>query len=204
MPPNTSCRGTHDAETSATAIATNDAAANRHDLRPVLSGKDGTAIDVQQEGFVYARNITAEQFGNVVTVAGQDLFVGKNSVVEWSSHEYRVGNEQRSWTEGNDNVGLNLPVKQAPEFFNADFSTWANVTDFGATADTAVAPQRGGGQGSRQPAARAVAAPSRPRLLQQVVTTSPRPGTSTRARSCLLPVRAVHDSYSGDRARSVS
>jgi Pectate lyase superfamily protein len=149
-----------------TAIATTDAAATVMIFDSALSGQgSGTAIDVQQEGFVYARNITAEQFGNVVTVAGQDLFVGKNSVVEWSSHEYRVGNEQRSWTEGNDNVGLNLPVKQAPEFFNADFSTWANVTDFGATADTAVAPQRGGGgqgAGNQPPGRGQSAAPEQP------------------------------------------
>ncbi len=125
------------------AILTTDPAATVMVFDSALSGEgSGPAIELQEKGFLYARNLTSNDFSNIVTVAGEEYFVGKSELREWSSHEYRVGNTQSEWTEGNGNVGLDLPIKKAPEFWNNDFATWANVATFGATAgSTAAVPE---------------------------------------------------------------
>lgn len=91
---------------------------------------DGPAIDLQQEGFLYARGVSTSGFGNIVTVAGRPSFVGADSLREWGTRDYQVGDTVQAWTEDNDYVGLNLPVKQAPQYDASDLGTWADVTDF--------------------------------------------------------------------------
>lgn len=118
------------------AVRTVDASATVMIINSNLGGKGtGSAINIQQKGFLYARNLISSSFPNIVTVANQNLFNAKTSLKEWSSHNYKVGNSQRSWTEDNTLVGLNLPVKKAPEFHNSDLTTWANINSFIQTGD---------------------------------------------------------------------
>jgi outer membrane protein OmpA-like peptidoglycan-associated protein len=157
-----------------TAILTTDPSATVMVFDSQLSGQgSGAAIELQEAGFLYARNLTSNDFSNIVTVAGEDYFAGQSSLREWSSHDYRVGNEEQSWTEGNGEVGLGLPIKKAPEYWNNDFSTWANVTAFGANADAA-APQPAAADAQAQ-------APGPRRAGQNNSSRPQRPGATTPA-----------------------
>jgi hypothetical protein len=95
----------------------------------------GPAINLQKAAFLYARNVTATGFGNIVTETGTARFVGKSAIKEWSTDSYHDGNTVKTWTETNDYVGLNLPVKKAPVYENTDLTTWASVKSYGATAN---------------------------------------------------------------------
>ena len=113
------------------AIRTTEAAATVMIINSDLNGIGlGPAIDIDEPGFVYARDVTSSGFTNIVSVGQSDSFVGATSLREWSNYDYRVGDTTTAWTEDNEYVGLNLPVEKAPEFYNGDLATWANVASF--------------------------------------------------------------------------
>ena len=107
-------------------------------VRGTLSGPgSGPAIDLRDGGFFYGRDVTASGFDNIITIGADDHFVGKTTMVEWSSHDYYKGLTQHTPTEDIASyISLNLPIKVSPEYHSNDFSTWANVTDFPGANDS--------------------------------------------------------------------
>ncbi len=94
----------------------------------ILDGKgSGPAINMPVKGFLYLRDVTSSDYSNIITIGSTNSFVGRSSLTEWSSENYRVGGTTKTWTENNPYVGLHLPIKKAPEYYSNDFSTWANV-----------------------------------------------------------------------------
>lgn len=100
-----------------------------------LNGQgSGPAINMPVKGFLHVRDVTASSFANLISVGGTAKFVGKTALKEWSTENYRVGNSVKQWTEDNDYVSLHLPIKKAPTYTSNDFTKWASVKSFGATA----------------------------------------------------------------------
>lgn len=124
---------------SPVSIQTEQAAAAVMMISSTLDGTGtGPAISMPVKGFLYLRDITTTGYSNITTIAGTSGFVGKSTLKEWSSENYRVGSTVKAWTENNEYVGLNLPIKKAPDYSSNDLSTWANVETHGATAGTSM------------------------------------------------------------------
>lgn len=73
------------------------------------------AIEVQDEGFLYARDVVSSGYSSVM--AGAD----GARIHEGCSHA------------AGGRMSLRLPIEESPEYHNNDFSTWASVVAFGAT-----------------------------------------------------------------------
>ena len=101
-----------------------------------LNGGDpvNAAILHTEEAFLFARNVTVNGYGTAIDTpegAHQADVTGANVTIdEWLSHPPAV----KAW-EDSPSKSIDLPVKHAPEYHTNDFSKWANVKSFGATAD---------------------------------------------------------------------
>jgi hypothetical protein len=110
----------------------------------------GAAFDVGTS-WLYVRNLTASGWGNLVTQAGTQRFVGRTSITEWATAPYRRGNTSVAWSENSPVVSLNLAHPRTPENTNYDLTTWtrAAVTSNGTTDDDGPAIQRAIDSGAR-------------------------------------------------------
>lgn len=100
----------------------------------------GTAFDTDNAtAFLHLRNVQATGWGNLVTDGGTSRFVGKTSIAEWASENYRRGNTSVAWTETSAIQSLNLAHPRVAPFSNYDLSTWRKVS--GAAADDGPAIQ---------------------------------------------------------------
>jgi hypothetical protein len=99
------------------------------------SGSTGQAVRIVANAYVYLRDLAQTGYANMVTQAGTSRFVGRASLREWGSVNYRRGNTSLAWGENSAYVGLNLPKTRAPEYLNDNISTeWACPQDFGYTS----------------------------------------------------------------------
>lgn len=84
----------------------------------------GTAVNTATGGFVYARNVTASGWGNLITYGSTAHFAGRTSISEWGSAGYQKGNTKVPWSETGPVVSLNLPHPAAPLSTDYNLADW--------------------------------------------------------------------------------
>jgi hypothetical protein len=101
----------------------------------LLGGLDTKAAIENGSAFLFARNVITDGYGlaidNIQGTGASDVSGGSNvKIEEWLSHPPVV----KAW-ENSPAKSLNLPVKDAPEYHTNDFTEWANIKKYGATAN---------------------------------------------------------------------
>jgi hypothetical protein len=111
----------------------------------------GTAMSAVAGSYLYARNITASGWGNLITTGTTNRFVGKTSIAEWASADFRRGNTSVAWTETSTVQSLNLAHPDAPRSTDYDLTHWvrANATSGNPSDDDGPAIQAAIDSGKR-------------------------------------------------------
>lgn len=105
-----------------------------------FTGTTGPAVKVATNAYFWGRNLTSTGFTNIITQGTTARFVGRSSLIEWASTNYRAGTSSVAWTENSGYVSLNLENKRAPEYTNTNLAEWKCPQDFGYTGTGDVGP----------------------------------------------------------------
>lgn len=98
-----------------------------------LKGKGSAANALSLDGAYFIRDVVVEGYTNAVTSSKFPTLTGQNgtktTIAEFTSDSvYAVRNATKK--------SLRLKIEETPDYYNPDFSKWANVLDFGATRDS--------------------------------------------------------------------
>jgi hypothetical protein len=91
----------------------------------LIGGGSGAAMELKTPSFLYLRDIKTAHYSTPLKIEGaKKPSVTGDTISEWWSVDAEMSKNAAS---------LRLPIKETPEYYEADLTKWASVESFGAT-----------------------------------------------------------------------